>query len=94
MWVLYSHVRTQVALQAAEESAAALRLRVSEAGKRLAEAAELRGENAALQRRLEELGRERAARAALEAKIGKQKEEVLSFARWALLHFYRVLCYS
>ena len=71
----------QVALQAAEEGSAGLRLRVSEAGRRLAEMPELRAHNAALQCRIEELGRDRQARLALEAKIGKQQEEVSSFAR-------------
>ncbi|CAK0783408.1 hypothetical protein CVIRNUC_006607 [Coccomyxa viridis] len=71
----------QVALQAAEEGAAGLRLRVSEAGRRLADMAELRAHDAALQRRVEELARDQQARAALEAKIGKQQEEVSSFAR-------------
>ncbi len=73
----------QVALQAAEEGNAALRARLTDASKRLAGLAELRAENAALQRRDEELGRERAARQALEAQIGKQQEEVSSFARSA-----------
>ena len=75
--------RMQVALQAAEEGAAGLRLRVSEAGRRLAEMVELRAHNAALQRRVEELSRDRQARLALEARIGKQQEEVSSFARSA-----------
>ena len=72
-----------MALQAAEQGNAALRARVTDAGKRLADLAELRAENAALQRRVEELGRDREARQALEAKIGKQQEEVSSFARSA-----------
>lgn len=71
----------QVALQAAEEGSAALRLRVTDANKRLAEMAELRAGNLALQRRVEELGREQQARLALEAKLGRQQEEVSSFAR-------------
>ena len=71
----------QVALQAAEEGGAALRLRVTDANKRLAEMAELRGENVALQRKVEELGQEQQARLALEAKLGRQQEEVSSFAR-------------
>ena len=78
----------QVALQAAEEGSAGLRLRVSEAGRRLADMAELRAHNAALQRRVEELGRDQQARLALEAKIGKQQEEVSSFARRASHSFW------
>ncbi len=80
--------RMQVALQAAEEGAAGLRLRVSEAGRRLADMAELRVHDAALQRRVEELARDQQARAALEAKIGKQQEEVSSFARSAAMHSF------
>ncbi len=71
----------QVALQAAEEGNAALRLRVTDANNRLADLAELRGENLALQRRVEELSREQQARLALEAKLGRQQEEISSFAR-------------
>ena len=72
-----------MALQAAEEGNAALRARVTDTSKRLTDLAELRAENAALQRRVEELGRGREARQALEAKISKQQEEVSSFARSA-----------
>ncbi len=71
----------QVALQVSEEGNASLRLRVTDANKRLADMAELRAENLALQRRVEELSREQQARLALEAKLGKQQEEVSSFAR-------------
>ena len=71
----------QVALQAAEEGNATLRLRVTDANQRLAGMAELRTENLALQRRVEELNREQQARLALEAKLGRQQEEVSSFAR-------------
>ena len=73
----------QVALQGAEEGNAALRLRITDANQRLADMAELRSENLALQRKVEELSREQQARLALEAKIGRQQEEVSSFARWA-----------
>ena len=73
----------QVALQAAEEGSAALRLRVTDANKRLADMAEMRAEKEVLQRRVEELSREQQARLALEAKLGRQQEEVSSFARWA-----------
>lgn len=71
----------QVALQAVEEKNATLRLRVTDANQRLAGMAELRSENLALQRRVEELSREQQARLALEAKLGRQQEEVSSFAR-------------
>ena len=71
----------QVALQVSEEGNASLRLRVTDANKRLADMAELRTENLALQRRVEELSREQQARLALEAKLGKQQEEVSAFAR-------------
>ena len=70
-----------MALQASEEGNASLRLRVTDANKRLVDMAELRTENLALQRRVEELSREQQARLALEAKLGKQQEEVSSFAR-------------
>jgi len=71
----------QVALQASEEGNASLRLRVTDANKRLADMAEVRAENFALQQRVEVLSREQQARLALEAKLGKQQEEVSSFAR-------------
>ena len=74
----------QVALQASEEGNASLRLRVTDANKRLADMAELRTENLALQRRVEDLSREQQARLALEAKLGKQQDEVSSFARYSV----------